>query len=200
MRYHPTGAVMLATRTLVTQCAKGKTLGSGYVWSKDHWRRARSGECGMIPDGMKGRQHNADGTITHVAAKGGKVAVTKTTLTPELQDCVDAGVPQPYLAECANLRRRRAGKPQMQMTEVLARLQGNAAPPADAANACAAAGVPAGMVNECAMLLQQGVPLPTIVAAAQQQTKTAAPRKFPLIPVLAVGGGLLVYLLLRRKK
>jgi hypothetical protein len=179
------------------RCPPGKIQG-GYVWTGKYWRRARAGECGTIPDGMKSRRHGSDGSITHSVGKGGKMVKQKTTLSRLMQECIDAGVPEPYRKECFNLRSKG-----MPLKEAMARLQGNMKPPPDLAAACANAGIPSGMVGECAVLLQQGVPMAQIVAAAGAKTTTAAAapkKKFPTMLVLAAGGGLLALLLLRRKK
>lgn len=59
--------------------AVGTCKEGGYVWDKTaagvgYWRRAKSGECGTIPEGMEVRKHDsASGTVTVFEGRGGEL-------------------------------------------------------------------------------------------------------------------------------
>lgn len=175
-----------------------------YFWQAGNpgsWRRAKLGEAGVLPNGIKVRVQVQPGVKQTYAEQQGQLVSTGVSLDPTMQSCVAAGVPEQFLPTCYESI-TKGGK-----------IHNFAV----AWKECAGTGMPPELIPTCVQARQSGQSLSLAEVVKQIQDAVASGElappppgaeevvggSFPSRTLLIVGGlaglGLLVYFLRRKK-
>jgi hypothetical protein len=174
----------------------------GYVWQNGAWRRSRTGETGVLPTGIQVRLQVEPGVKQTFAEKGGQLVSTGVSLDPIMQDCVNAGVTEPFLPTCYESI-TKGGKISNYAVE-WKNCAKTGIPPEFIPNCVQArqTGGPEATMENIAKAIQEGVASGQLVPSATEPPLEPAPAgMFSSRTLLIVGGiaGLLIYFLRRRQ-